>query len=78
MHCQGGALLRRSLFTSPAPHPSHATHPPALPTCSPQAVADKAGQRAARERFQAIRTAYDVLRDPERRRAYDRGEAVDM
>ncbi|EFN51529.1 hypothetical protein CHLNCDRAFT_15591, partial [Chlorella variabilis] len=30
------------------------------------------GKRQAREKFQAIRVAYDVLRDPDRRRAYDR------
>lgn len=43
-----------------------------------QEVADEQGRRAARERFQQIRTAYDVLRDPDRRRAYDRGETVEM
>lgn len=39
-----------------------------------QDAGDEAGQRAARERFQRVRAAYDALRDPERRRAYDRGE----
>ncbi|KAL4856717.1 Chaperone protein DnaJ [Chlorella vulgaris] len=39
-----------------------------------QEVADERGKRLAREKFQAIRTAYDVLSHPEKRHAYDRGE----
>lgn len=43
-----------------------------------QEKADAAGQRTAREKFQQICTAYDVLRDPDKRKAYDRGEVVQM
>jgi len=43
-----------------------------------QEVSDEHSRRTAREKFQQVRTAYDVLRDPERRKAYDRGEAVQM
>ena len=50
----------------------------ACPHCWLQEVADDHGKRQAREKFQQIRTAYDVLRDPERRAAYDRGEVVEM
>lgn len=50
----------------------------AAAVCHPQAVADEAGRRTARERFQQIKAAYETLRDPERRKAYDRGEALDL
>eukprot|EP00887_Chlorella_sp_A99_P001330 scaffold14.g1330.t1 len=44
--------------------------------CHPDRVrgGGEAERAAARERFQALSRAYQVLRDPERRRQYDRGE----
>jgi hypothetical protein len=35
---------------------------------------DAAAQQKAAGRFQRLQAAYEVLRDPERRRAYDRGQ----
>ena len=37
---------------------------------------DEAAVRRAREKYASLRAAYEVLRDPERRRAYDTGQAV--
>ena len=36
--------------------------------------ASEAAKRMARERFHLIRTAYETLRDPERRKQYDLGQ----
>lgn len=40
------------------------------------ATGDADAQREAHVRFQKLQMAYDVLRDPEKRRAYDRGQLV--
>ena len=34
---------------------------------------DAVGQKKAREHFQLIRTAYDILKDPDQRKNYDLG-----
>jgi DnaJ-class molecular chaperone len=34
------------------------------------------GQKEAHVQFQRLQMAYDVLRDPEKRRAYDRGQLL--
>jgi len=38
--------------------------------------ADLAQQKAARERFDKLKAAYEVLRNPETRRQYDQGNPV--
>ncbi len=40
----------------------------------PDRHGDAPGKRRARERFHEVRTAYETLRDPERRRNYDLGQ----
>ncbi len=40
----------------------------------PDRHTDAAGKRIARDRFHEVRTAYETLRDPERRRHYDLGQ----
>ncbi len=39
--------------------------------------ADEQGRRKAQERFQQLKTAYEVLRNPELRREYDNGRMAE-
>lgn len=38
---------------------------------------DEQGRRKAHERFQLLKTAYEVLRNPETRREYDSGRMAE-
>lgn len=40
-------------------------------------TADEQGRRKAQERFQQLKTAYEVLRNPELRREYDSGRMAE-
>ena len=40
----------------------------------PDKHTDVAAKRKARDKFQLIRSAYDVLKDPESRKSYDLGQ----
>jgi hypothetical protein len=72
-----GAHTDLPLLGRPSGH-THTLPLPPFPLRLPlQEAGDEAGRRAARERFHAVRAAYDVLRCPDRRRAYDRGEPLD-
>lgn len=42
------------------------------PLCPAQET-DAAGKQKAQERFQRLKTAYDVLKDPQTRKDYDSG-----
>lgn len=50
-----------------------ACHKPGLQLQS----ADEQGRRKAQERFQQLKTAYEVLRNPELRREYDNGRMAE-
>lgn len=50
--------------------------PAALTAARLQQDANLAEQKAARERFDSLKAAYEVLRNPETRRQYDQGNPV--
>lgn len=50
--------------------------PAALTAARLHQDANLAEQKAARERFDSLKAAYEVLRNPETRRQYDQGNPV--